>query len=735
MKKMIRLAAVLLMSLQLSAHEGMWLPHFLANLNYSDMKALGLKMSAEEMYSVNKSSLKDAIVSLGGFCTAEVISQEGLLLTNHHCGFDAIQTHSSVEKDYLKDGFWAMNRSEELPNQGLTATFLVRIEDVTEKINAVLTDEMSEEERAKKAAEIGKKLVATATEGTHYDGFVRSFFHENEYYLFVMETYKDVRLVGAPPSSVGKYGGDTDNWMWPRHTGDFSIFRIYSGPDGMPADYSADNIPMKPRHFLPVNLDGVEEGDFSMVFGFPGSTDRYLSSAGVNQAIDKYNPSVVRVRDLKLAIMRKYMDAEPKVRIQYASNYASTANYWKYYIGQTEQLKNNNVFDKKKKLEDQFDTWVKADARRTKKYGEVLNMFDQGYANTDPFIVSEVYNREAILLGPSMVLFGLRMGRSFDAWKSSADAVKEAKKEKDPEKIKAAEEKYKQMGERLRPALTSMTEEFFKDYHEPLEKDLMAQLFQLYADDIDKANQPEFIQKYNGKMQKLTKKIWKKSILASKEGLMEAIENPDFDKLENDIMIEISSEAYELYRNGGEGTQDAEEMLDKGYRLFTAGIREMLPNKKFSPDANSTMRVSYGQVGSYAPKDGLKYENFTTIEGIMQKEDPNNNEFVVPARLKELYEAKDYGPYTNSNGDLVVNFISNNDITGGNSGSPVINAYGELIGTAFDGNWEAMSGDVFFEDKLQRTISVDIRYTLFIIDKYAGAKHLIDEMTLVRRKM
>ena len=735
MKKMIRLVAVLLMSLQLSAHEGMWLPHFLANLNYSDMKALGLKLSAEEMYSVNKSSLKDAIVSLGGFCTAEVISQEGLLLTNHHCGYDAIQTHSSVENDYLKDGFWAMNRSEELPNQGLTATFLVRIEDVTAKINAELTEEMSEEERATKAAEIGKTLVASATEGTHYNGFVRSFFHENEYYLFVMETYKDVRLVGAPPSSVGKYGGDTDNWMWPRHTGDFSIFRIYSGADGKPADYSADNIPLKPRHFLPVNMDGVEEGDFSMVFGFPGSTDRYLSSAGVKQAIDKYNPSVVRVRDLKLAIMRKYMEAEPKVRIQYASNYASTANYWKYYIGQTEQLKNNKVFDKKKKLENQFDAWVKADATRTKEYGEVLNMFTQGYAKTDPFIVSEVYNREAILLGPSMVLFGLRMGRSFDAWKASADEVKNAKKTKDAEKIKAAEEKFQQMGERLRPALTGMAEEFFKDYHAPLEKELMTQLFQLYADDIDKANQPEFIKKYNGKMQKLTDKIWKKSVLASKEKLMAAIENPDFDKLGKDIMMEISAQAYDLYRNGGEGTQDAQEMLDKGYRLFTAGIREMLPNKKFSPDANSTMRVTYGKVGSYAPKDGMKFENITTIEGIMQKEDPSNDEFVVPSKLKELYEAKDYGPYADSNGDLVVNFISNNDITGGNSGSPVINAYGELIGTAFDGNWEAMSGDIFFEENLQRTISVDIRYTLFIIDKYAGAKHLIDEMTLVRRKM
>jgi hypothetical protein len=730
MKRFFTALAACLVVFQLSAHEGMWLPHLIKTLNYSDMKANGLQLTADELYNADGSSLKDAIVSLGGFCTAEVISSEGLLLTNHHCGYDAIRSHSTPEADFLTDGFWAMNRGEELPNEGLTATFLVRIEDVSDRINAVLNEKMSAEERSAKIGELSKAIAAEATGDTHYDAFVRSFFHENEFYLFVMETFEDVRLVGAPPSSVGKYGGDTDNWMWPRHTGDFSIFRIYSGPDGKPAPYSEENIPMKPRHYLPVSLDGVKEDDFTMIFGFPGSTDRYLSSHGVKQAIDLYNPSVVDVRDLKLEIMRKYMSQDDAVRIKYASNYASTANYWKYYIGQTEQLKNNNVFAKKKKLEDQFEEWVNASPSRKAKYGEVIDLFVNSYKASDAYVKSEVYNREALLLGPSHVLFALRASGSFKAWSSSYDAIEEAKTDEEKE---AAQAKFDQMSARMRPGLEAAAEEFFAEIHGPLEKELMMKLFQLYANDIDESAQPEFIADYDGKMHKLVDKAWKKSIYTNKERFMEALEDPDFDDINEDIMGMIATQAYSLYRNGPEGTENVDDDLDKAYRLFTAGIREMMPEKSFSPDANSTMRMTYGVVGSYEPKDGVTYDYVTTLEGVMEKEDPNNDEFIVPSRLKELYEAKDYGPYTDENGDLVVCFISNNDITGGNSGSPVINAYGELIGTAFDGNWEAMSGDIFFEDELQRTISVDIRYTLFIIDKYAGAGHLIDEMTLVRR--
>jgi hypothetical protein len=722
-----------LLVLQLSAHEGMWLPQLIKALNHQDMTEHGLQLTADELYNANGSSLKDAIVSLGGFCTAEVISDQGLMLTNHHCGYDAIRSHSSEENDYLKNGFWAMSKAEELPNEGLTATFLVQVEDVTDRVNAVLNDEMSEDERSKAIRSIGQEIAQEAKGDSHYDTFVRSFFHGNEFYLFTMETFKDVRLVGAPPESVGKYGGDTDNWMWPRHTGDFSMFRIYSGPDGKPAEYSADNIPMAPRHFLPISLDGVQEDDFSMVFGFPGSTDRYLSSHGVQQAIDKYNPSVVKVRDLKLEIMRKYMESDRSVDLLYASKYASTANYWKYYIGQTKQLKNNNVYGKKKALEDEFQRWADLSTEHSATYGRVIGMLAEGYEATDKYVVSGVYTREALLRGSSHILFAYGASSRFAALEKAKQAIKDASS--DEEKADA-QSKYDALLAKTQAALTAGAEQFFAENHDPLERELMERLFQLYADDIAPDQQPAFISENKGEMDKLVKKLWKKSIYTDKERFMAAIEDPNFKKIKKDPLGRIGMEAVELYRSGRTNTSEAQNKLEKAYRLLTAGIREMQPDKKFSPDANSTLRMTWGVVGSYEPRDGVHYNYQTTLDGVMQKKDESGNElseFYVMPRLEELWRAKDYGEYADENGELVVCFISNNDITGGNSGSPVINGYGELIGTAFDGNWEAMSGDIFFEDKLQRTISVDIRYTLFIIDKYAGAGHLVDEMKLVRR--
>jgi len=724
-----------LVSLRLGANEGKWMPQLIAALNYSEMQAMGLRLTPEQLYSINQSSVKDAVASLGGFCTAEIISSEGLLLTNHHCGYDAIQNHSTVEHDYLKDGFWAMDRSQEIPNQGLTASFVVRIEDVTAQMLAELNDGMSETERNAKIAEVGKKLADKACEGTHYNGFVRAFFHGNEFYLFVMETFKDVRLVGAPPSAIGKFGGDTDNWMWPRHTGDFSMFRIYTGPDGKPAEYAEDNIPLKPKHFFPINLDGVRDGDFSMVYGFPGRTDRYLSSYGVQQAIDHYNPAVVKVRDAKLAVMRKYMKADPAVNIQYASTYAQVANYWKYYIGQTEQLVNNKVYDKKKALEDRFEEWVKASPDRTARYGTVLQDFASAYAATDPYQEYEVYNREALLTGSSVTLFGLRAGRLIGNWEKAAQEKEAAyKASKDPAERAKADAAYAKTEAAARQGLQGLAEAHFKDFHSPLEQESMVRVFDLYANDIAPNLHPDFIAKNKGKFEKYVSKAWGKSVTTDRARFDAALAEPDFDKLRKDPMIGMAAEVYDMYVKGAPGVEAAEEQQIKAYRKFSAGLREMMPEGKFSPDANSTLRMSYGKVGSYEPQDGVKYHTVTTLQGILQKEDPNNDEFVVPARLKELALANDYGPYADENGQLVVNFISDNDITGGNSGSPVLNAYGELIGTAFDGNWEAMSGDIYFEDQLQRTISVDIRYTLFVVDKYAGARHLIDEMTLVRRR-
>ena len=705
--------ALILSSTIATAHEGMWLPMLIKRLNYADMQANGLNLTAEELYDINNASLKDAIVSLGGFCTGEIISNQGLMLTNHHCGYDAIRSHSTVENDYLTDGFWAMTREEERKNPGLTAAILVRMEDVTDKVLAELTDDMTEAERAAKAKEIGDALAKEATEGTKHNAYVRSFFHNNEFYLFVFNTYKDVRLVGAPPSSVGKYGGDTDNWMWPRHTGDFSMFRIYADADGNPSDVSADNVPLTPKHHLPVSLNGVKEGDFTMVFGFPGSTDRFLTSTGIEQAINLYNPTVVEIRDRKLAIMKKAMDADDAVRIALASNYASTANYWKYFIGQTEQLKKNRVKAKKEGIEARYMEWAQADPSRA-EYAGALDLLNEAYAATDETVKGGVYLMEAGIRGASLPLYAWRLSRMLGALSSSEEL------------------------EADKAAVLQYADDHFSEYQPAVDRELAAALWGMWMENVPADQQPsifaEVRDSMGGDVNALVEDIYDNSIYASKANLEAWLESMDEEALKSDIGGKTASSFIMTYFGNQQGNAEVNEKMEKGYRLFTAGLRQAMPEKTFAPDANSTLRMTWGVVGSYDPKDGVHYDYVTTIEGVMQKEDPSNDEFIVPARLKELYNAKDYGRYADENGDLIVNFISNNDITGGNSGSPVINGDGELIGTAFDGNWEAMSGDIFFEDQLQRTISVDIRYTLFIIDKYAGAGHLVDEMTLVEGK-
>ena len=696
-----------------SAHEGMWLPMLIKRLNIADMQANGLNLTAEELYDINNASIKDAIVSLGGFCTGEIISDQGLMLTNHHCGYDAIRSHSTVENDYLTDGFWAMTREEERKNPGLTAAILVRMEDVTDKIMKELTDDMSESDRAAKAKEIGDALAKEATEGTKHNAYVRSFFHNNEYYLFVFNTYQDVRLVGAPPSSVGKYGGDTDNWMWPRHTGDFSMFRIYADAEGNPAEASDSNVPLTPKHHLPVSLNGVKEGDFSMVFGFPGSTDRFLTSTGIEQAINLYNPTVVEIRQEKLAIMKEAMDADDAVRIALASNYASTANYWKYFIGQTEQLKKNRVKAKKEAIEAKYLTWANAEESRA-EYAGALDLLDEAYAATDATVKGQVYLMEAGIRGASLPLYAFRLNRMLGALESSEEL------EEDKQNV------------------LEYAADHFGEYQADVDRRLAQALWGMWMNNVPAEQQPsiftEVRDSMGGDLSVLVNEVYNNSIYASKEALEAWLETMDFDALGEDKGGQVASSFIAAYFASQGGNAEVSEKMEKGYRLFTDGLRQAMPEKVFAPDANSTLRMTWGVVGSYDPQDAVHYDYVTTLDGVMQKEDPTNDEFVVPARLKELYNAKDYGQYADENGDLIVNFISNNDITGGNSGSPVINGDGELIGTAFDGNWEAMSGDIFFEDQLQRTISVDIRYTLFIIDKYAGATHLIDEMTIVKGK-
>ena len=694
------------------ADEGMWLPSLIQKLNIGDMHKLGLELSAEDIYSINKSSLKDAVVSLDhGSCTGEIISSEGLLLTNHHCGFGEIQEHSSVEHDYLRDGFWAKTKEEELPNPGKTASFLVRVEDVTDSVLVDVTDDMDFDERNAKIQKNSFTIQKDAIEDTHYDAKVQALFKGNRYYLFVYETFRDVRLVGAPPKSIGKFGGDTDNWMWPRHTGDFSLLRIYSDADGNPADYSEDNIPYAPKRHLKVSLEGVDNGDFTMIMGYPGSTDRFLSSHGIQQALDLYNPSVVDVRDLKLQTMKTHMDADPAVRIQYAAKYAQTANYWKYYIGQSKGLKALDVYGKKKGIEDEFTAWIGSSPELKQEYGAALGLLKTYYENTNATVKGQVYSLEAGLIGCDLMLFAFRVGMgaqglfSEDADRAAAAAA----------------------------SLRGRAAGFFKDYDQETDRDLFVQLMTKYMEDIDQDQQPAFFEtvrsKYKGDFARYADKMYPKSFLTDPERFEAFVANPDQKALDKDLAVAAAMSLNETYR--GYFASPEQGKYDKGYRLLTAGLRAMDTEKMWYPDANSTMRLSYGTVGDYDPADAVHYDFVTTSDGILQKKDNSNPEFVVDGTLETLLRQRDFGRYADEEGDLVLCFISNNDITGGNSGSPVLNGNGDLIGLAFDGNWEAMSGDIAFEPELQRTISVDIRYVMWVIDKMAGAQNLIDEIDFV----
>ncbi|MCB9246594.1 MAG: S46 family peptidase [Flavobacteriales bacterium] len=716
--KSLLIAALLgvgLFSGPVRADEGMWLPHLLKSQNYEEMKRLGLKLSPEEIYSVNNSSLKDAIVRLGrGFCTGEMISAEGLMLTNHHCGFGAIQSQSSPEHDYLKDGFWAMKRSDEL-KAGFGVSFLQRIEDVTERVTKDLTEEMTARERMmainKIYGEIAKEVEDTAK---HISGDVKSMFDGNKYYLLVYQTYPDVRLVGAPPSSIGKYGGDTDNWMWPRHTGDFSMFRVYANSNNEPAEYSPNNVPYKPKHHLPVNIKGVKENDYVMIFGYPGSTDRYLTSQGVKWATDHDQPARVNIRRQKLDIYEAYMAQSSAVNIQYASKRAQVSNYWKYFIGQTKGLKRLNVYDKKKQQEDAFMAWANANPDRKAQYGEVVNLFDRAYAQQNRFELARTYLNEAI--------FGIEsvsQAYGFMALKGMLDS-----KETSAESIQS----YAQ-------GLRSRSEGFFKDYYLPIDREVCAAMLKVYYENIPSEQQPEYlktlVKKFKGDFTKMSEWIYKKSFLVDQAKMNAFLDKPNGKKLGKDPVYKLVDAFITHYRNELQPELSAAgEYLTKAQRLYAKGLMEMNPNTKFYPNANSTMRVTYGQVLDYFPADAVYYNYFTTAKGIMEKYVPGDEEFDLPQRFIDLYKEKNFGRY-GKDGDLRICFISNNDITGGNSGSPVINAEGHLVGTAFDGNWEAMSGDIAFEPELQRTISVDIRYTLWVIDVFAGAGHLVKEMTVI----
>jgi len=713
MTKKTNLLCIALMMLFLCARadEGMWLPYSINGQNLADMQRLGCKLTAEQIFSFNQPSLKDAIVQFGGGCTGELISPEGLLLTNHHCGLSYVQAHASVEHDYLKDGFWARSKDQELPNEGLSVLFLNYIEDVTAAMLKGVTDNMSETDREQKIAENSKRLKAEKKGDRDVRVEIVPFYHGNQYILFVYDVYKDVRLVACPPWGIGKYGADTDNWTWPRHKGDFCIFRVYTAPDGSPAEYSKDNVPMKSKHYLPISLKGVQPGDYTMILGYPGSTDRYSTSGSVKNLIELEDPAIVACRTTKLEQYRKHMDADPAVFIQYASKQASVSNYWKYSIGQIKQLKRNKVYEKRLEQEKAFREWANADPQRKAKYAGIFDDFDKYWAHQSKYTKALLYHREAGWNGGEAVRFSMRF-RSVD----------NAFAEKIPQdNIVSYTKKMK-----------STVEDFFKDYDKDLDRDATIALLNLFYKDVDPSQLPATIKKVGdktgGDFTAFVNNAFAKSIFVDKAKLTAWLENPK--PIAKDPIFALMQEIVNSYIELGEAAEKVE--CGRADRLYMEGLMEMQKDRNFYPDANFTMRLTYGSVKDYQPADGVTYNYYTTLDGVMAKYKPGDWEFDLPKDLIKLWENHDYGRYADKNGDLVVNFITTNDITGGNSGSPVIDAQGNLIGLAFDGNWEAMSGDISFENEVQRTICMDARYLLFIIDKMANAQNLMQEITIVQ---
>lgn len=701
----------------LKADEGMWLPMLLKSLNEADMQSKGLKLTAEDIYSINKSSLKDAVVQFGGGCTAEIISDKGLLLTNHHCGYGMIQAHSTVENDLLTNGFWAMNPSQELSNPGLTATFIVRMEDVTAKVLANVKDGMSDADREKSVNEAIGSITKEITSASKYGAFIRPFYYGNEYYMFVTETFRDIRLVGAPPSSIGKFGGDTDNWMWPRHTGDFSIFRIYANKNNEPADYSPDNVPYKPKYVIPVSLKGAEENDFTMVYGFPGRTTEYLSSYAVNMIMNESDPAKVKIRETRLKILDADMKANDKVRIQYSAKYAGLANYWKKWDGEMNGLKKLDALNKKKAFENEFIQKVNADNSAKAKYGNLFSDLEKAYSQYSVLNKQRDYYVEGIL-GIEAVNYALTYNETIDALISGKNALDLAK---NIDKLKAD-----------LPA-------FFKDYNAATDEKICAAMLKMVSENLDKTQQADMFaeieKKYKGDFSKYAKAVYAKTIFTSEEKMKTVLSDMEknYKKLTQDPIYKLMRSSYnKFYNDVRPKYNELDASIMTLNRTYMKGMRELVTSKKYYPDANSTLRVAYGKVNGYQPKDGVFYKYYTTLNGLMEKENPLVDEFIVSPKLKELYEKKDYGQYADKNGDLRVAFCASNHTTGGNSGSPVFNGEGQLIGTNFDRNWEGTMSDIMYDPDQVRNIVLDVRYTLFVIDKYAGAGYLLNEMKIYK---
>lgn len=713
MKLMKRVWAALLLlaaSGQLYADEGMWVLKELNKQNLARMAELGFTPSYDQLYSETDPCVANAVVIFGGGCTGITVSNEGLIFTNHHCGFGAIQQLSSVEHDYLKDGFVSQSKQEELPVPGLTVRYLKETVDVSDRINSQISGIEDEFQRLSAADSIGRVICDSVGNNEFLAADVVPFYSNNKYFLVVYDVYRDVRMVFAPPSSIGKFGGDTDNWMWPRHTGDFSVFRVYANADNKPAEYNTDNKPYTPRYVAEVSMQGYQDKDYAMTIGFPGSTDRYLCSWGVQQRIENSNKPRIEVRGIKQGIWKEAMLASDAVRIKYASKYAGSSNYWKNSIGMNKGLANLNVIERKRAEETAFADWVAKDQARGAKYGEVLNLLEKGYTSTNKYREALTYLNEAFSSGAEIIRLA-RMVQSVDIEGAT------------PEEITVFLE------DRIQP--------FFKDYEPSLDQKVLAAMMKIAKERVS----PEFLpdiytsvdKKYKGNYEKYAADVFKKTSLLSYDKIAEMLRNPkQYEKLRKDPAAELSLSVlvsiFQLQQLMG----DAEYDIAKGERLYFAGLKEMYPEKALSSDANFTMRLSYGSIGGYRPYDAAWYNYYSTDKGILEKEDPTSDEFWVQPEILDLVRSCDFGPYANEKGELQLCFLSNNDITGGNSGSPVFDKNARLIGLAFDGNWEAMSGDIAFEPDLQRCIGVDIRYVLFMIDKWGKCPRLIEELRLVR---
>lgn len=714
-KYLLPFIASLLLSLSALADEGMWLPQLLEALNEKEMKKMGMKINASDIYNINKSSLKDAIVSFGGFCTGEVISDKGLLLTNHHCGQDAIQNHSSLQNNYLKNGFWAASNKEELANPGLTATFIIRIDDVTDAALKGVNSSMTEKERQSIIDKNLASLRETAKKESWQSTLVKPFFEGNKYFLFVTEVYKDVRLVGAPPSSIGNFGKDTDNWMWPRHTGDFSMFRIYAGKDNRPADYSPDNVPYTPKRSLKISLDGVKEGDFTMVFGFPGTTKEYLHSSAVEQILKVSNPAKIAIREKALDVMGDYMRSDEEIKIQYTDKYSKVENTYKKMKGEILGLSISKGVDKKKAEEAAFEKTVAGNSALKEKYGDLLQKLSAAYAAFEPYGYARDYYTEII---PRIELFTIAghfrtvMAASQKDEKSYTTALTGANKK---------------------------LLDLFKEYHAPVDKKLFEVLMEMYVKGQKEADVSpvlkSMLQKYNGSYSALSNAVFSSSAFTDKEKVLKLLNSigEGSNAFTEDSAYILYNDIYTLYQsNTTPGLNELQAEINKLQRTYMQAQMEVFSKKTFYPDANSTFRVTYGNVKGYKPRDAVTYHFYTYLDGLMEKYKPGDYEFDVPQKLVDLYNKQDYGPYA-VNGKLPVCFIAANHTTGGNSGSPALDANGNLIGLNFDRVWEGTMSDINYNKNICRNIMVDIRYVLFVVDKFAGAKHLVDEMQLVKK--